>query len=583
MSIEEAIPYYTPEWAKHVVWYQVFPERFSNGDSSNDPTASRIQGELNLELHWEITPWTGDWYERAEWEKALGPNFRDGVFYRRYGGDLQGIINKLDYLQDLGIGALFLNPIFDAVSLHKYDTSHYRHVDRFFGPDPVGDAQIIGGENPIDPSTWQWTSADKLFLQLIREVHERDMKIIIDGVFNHTGTDFWAFRDLKEKQQDSSYTHWYDVISYHNPHSDEPSEFDYHAWWGVKDLPELKEEDGNLIEPIRSHIAAITRRWMDPFGNGNTVDGIDGWRLDVPEENGMPFWKGWCQLVREINPEAYITGEIWDEKAVNWVNGELFTAVMNYQFAKIVQDFMIDRDIPATEFSQRLQNVRQKFPDEANFALQNLMDSHDTPRIASMVFNPGREYDTLGHPEDGFLIRKPNPEERRVQKLISIFQFTYVGAPMIYYGTEAGMWGADDPDNRKPMVWPELTFEPEKHHPLGGDRPIDENQFDHELFDWYKKLASIRNNNKVFRTGSYQELLVDSTRDLFCYMRWLNRDEFGIVILNQQEIEQEINISLISQGLSKSVLVDLLTGGEYTISEGILKCRIKPVSGLILI
>ncbi len=174
--------YHTPEWAKHVIWYQIFPERFRNGDPSNDPTRERINGPKG----WRPSAWTSDWYERAEWEKNMGDNFLDGVYYRRYGGDLQGIIDKLDYLQDLGIGALYLNPIFEAVSLHKYDASCYRHVDRFFGPDPEGDRAIIDQEEPQNRETWQWTAADELFLQLIEEVHNRGMKIIIDGVFSHT-------------------------------------------------------------------------------------------------------------------------------------------------------------------------------------------------------------------------------------------------------------------------------------------------------------------------------------------------------------------------------------------------------------
>mgnify|MGYP002761050365 CR=1 FL=1 len=124
--------YQAPEWARHIIWYQIFPERFCNGDTSNDPTRERVGGPEG----WSISPWTGDWYEQSDWEQELGSNFRQGVFKRRYGGDLQGIIDKLDYLQELGVNGLYLNPVFDAVSLHKYDTSHYHHVDRFFGPDP---------------------------------------------------------------------------------------------------------------------------------------------------------------------------------------------------------------------------------------------------------------------------------------------------------------------------------------------------------------------------------------------------------------------------------------------------------------
>jgi glycosidase len=575
--------YTTPEWAKQVVWYQIFPERFSNGDPSNDPTADRVEGDINLPDDWEISPWTGDWYQRADWETKLGPDFRDGVFYRRYGGDLLGIMDKLDYLQELGIGAIYLNPIFDAVSLHKYDTSHYRHVDRFFGPDPEGDATIIASEDPLDPSSWQWTAADKLFLELIDEVHRRGMKIIIDGVFNHTGTDFWAFRDLQEKQQDSAYRDWYDVISFHKPGANGDSKFEYNGWWGVKDLPELKEIDGTLIEPVRNHIAQITRRWMDPNGDGDPSDGIDGWRLDVPEETGIPFWNEWCNVVRSVNPDAYISGEIWGDAAPNYINGDLFTAVMNYQFAEAVQDFMIDREIGADEFADRLKEVRESLPDEANYVLQNLMDSHDTARLASMTLNPGRKYNTKGKPEEGFSVRKPNEKEIGLQKLIALVQFTYVGAPMIYYGDEAGMWGATDPDNRKPMLWPDKEYEAEHTHPQGSNRMPDENRFNHELFERYKLLASVRNEHEIFQTGKFELVFADSEKDLFSYCRYLDMERFGIVVLNRSEHQQQAEIAMGELQPGGETLTDVLSGKEYAIEEGMVKCTLPPVSGVVLV
>lgn len=572
--------YYTPQWAKRVIWYQIFPERFNNGDPSNDPTADRVSGDRELPDHWEISPWTGDWYERAEWEKELGPDFRDGVFYRRYGGDIQGIIDKLDYIKELGIGAIYLNPVFDAVSLHKYDTSHYHHIDRFFGPDPEGDVAIMEQEDPSDPSTWQWTSADKLFLELVDEVHKRDMKIIIDGVFNHTGTDFWAFNDLEKNQQYSRFKEWYDVIAFDDQSTPEISEFDYNGWWGIKDLPELKEKDGNLVEPVRNHIANITRRWMAP--DGDIAKGVDGWRLDVPEEIGTPFWKEWCRLVREINPEAYIVGEIWDEKAAGYLNGELFTAVMNYQFAKAVQDYMIDREISAEDFASRLDHVRDTFPDEANYVVQNLMDSHDTPRVASMILNPGREYDKEGTPEEGFNVRKPNEQERQIQRLIALMQYTYIGASMIFYGTEAGMWGADDPDDRKPMLWPDKEYEVEKTHPLDGERPADENKFDHDLFNWYKRLAEIRNSNSVLQTGKFERLVVDSEKNIYSFARFHNDEEFIFVVLNRSEHEQDVEIPLSHFKTAGNSLSDLITGDKLSAEEGVLRFAINPVSGVIL-
>lgn len=577
--ISEGATYKPPEWAKHVIWYQIFPERFRNGDPSNDPTTDRVGGPKG----WRLSPWTGDWYKRADWEKSLGNTFRDGVFKRRYGGDLQGIIDKLDYLQELGIGAIYLNPIFDAVSLHKYDTSHYHHVDRFFGPDPKGDVEIMKQENPNDPSTWQWTSADKLFLELIQEVHKREMKIIIDGVFNHTGTDFWAFRDLLQKQEESAFKNWYSVNSFADP-SDGKEGFSYDGWWGVKSLPELKEVNGTLVKPVREHIFAITKRWMDPDSDGDPSDGVDGWRLDVPEEVGKDFWREWCALVRKINPDAYTVGEIWSVNGKDWVNEELFDATMNYPFTEAVQNYMIDESLRSSEFVNQLHHLRQGFPDGAEFVLQNLMESHDTPRLASMIVNPGRDFDTKTKPEEGFNVRKPTSEERRIQKLIALFQYTYIGAPMIFYGTEAGMWGADDPDDRKPMLWQEFEYEPENSHPFKEERPADENRFDEDLFRWYKKLGEIRNEHLALRTGYFQELLVDNEKNIFAFARFLNDQMFCLVAINRSEKPQLINIPLEKFVVKEdSHLENVITGSQARIEKEKAAITLPPVSGAILL
>ena len=569
--------YHAPEWARHIIWYQIFPERFCNGDQSNDPTRERIGGPEG----WTISPWTGDWYEQSDWEQELGSNFRKGVFKRRYGGDLQGIINKLDYLQELGVNGLYLNPVFDAVSLHKYDTSHYHHVDRFFGPDPEGDVAIMEQEDPHDPETWQWTSADKLLLELIEEVHKRGMRIILDGVFNHTGTDFWAFRDLKEHQQDSRYKDWYAVKSFRKP--DNGTDFDYNGWWGVKSLPELKEVNGTLVQPVREHIFDITRRWMDPNGDGDPSDGIDGWRLDVPEEIGKDFWREWNALVRDINPEAYTVGEIWTNKSREWINEELFTAAMNYPFTEAVQNYMIDESISASEFLNQLRELRHALPDGAPLVQQNLMDSHDTPRLASMIVNPGREFDSDTKPEEGFDVRKPNTQERRIQKLIALIQFTYVGAPMIYYGTEAGMWGADDPDDRKPMTWPDMDFAPEKAHPLGHDRPTDDTNFDKRIFNWYQKLAHIRSNHLALQTGEFKELLVDNTRNVWAFARFLNNRMFAIPVVNRSDKSQRIAIPMDTFEVHEGKhLENVITGSGLQVRDGTVELVLPPLSGAIL-
>ena len=201
------------------------------------------------------------------------------------------MLEKLDYLQDLGITAIYFNPLNDSPSLRKYDVRHYRHIDRNFGPDPAGDSAIIDEETPIDPSFWQWTAADKLFLKLIDEVHMRGMRLIMDYSWNHTGIKFWAWEDLKKNQAKSRYKDWYEIISFDDPKTAE-DEFRYEGWLGVKTLPELKKInvsnkkkglvfEGDLHPEVKTHIFNITRRWLDPNGDGDPSDGVDGFRLDV--------------------------------------------------------------------------------------------------------------------------------------------------------------------------------------------------------------------------------------------------------------------------------------------------------------
>ncbi len=527
-----------PEWSKQAVWYQIFPERFRNGDTTNDPTAESIGAPDN----WEITSWTGDWYQRSHWEQRVGPRFQDFVRMRRYGGDLQGVIDKLDYLKEIGVNAIYFNPVFEARSHHKYDARSYRHIDRFFGPNPEKDAEIIASEDPDDPSTWKWTTADSLFLKLLKKAHQKDMHVIIDGVFNHTGREFWAFQDILERQKESPYKDWYDIKSFDDPATADTNEFDYSGWWGYKGLPEFREKDGNLVKPVREHIFRITRRWMDPDGDGDPSDGVDGWRLDVVQDVGMPFWEAWHEHVRSINPEAYTTAEVWSDEAGRYVGEGPFTSVMNYRFAKALQQFLIDREISAAEFDRKLKEIRESFPDSANHVLQNLIDSHDTPRLASMVVNPGREYDRNGQPSDGFNVRRPEYEERELKKMVALFQFMYIGTPMIYYGTEAGMFGADDPHNRKPMVWSDKQYREEINHPLSKKRPRDDNNFKWNMFIWYKNIGLIHQKNEVFHTGRYKTLVADQNRDVFMFARYMKNGDVGLVIVNPTEHAQKIRI-----------------------------------------
>ena len=472
-----------PAWAADAVFYQLFPERFRNGDTSNDPTRASLETPLDrVPENWAVTPWTSDWYARPAWETARGDDFYDnGVFDRRYGGDLQGVIDKLDYLKDLGINTIYFNPVFYARSLHKYDGNSFHHVDPHFGPDPAGDFALMATETS-DPATWHPTEADKLFYRLLDEAHARGLRIIIDGVFNHTGRDFFAFENLRNEQADSPYTDWYVVETFDDPATAE-NEFKYAGWWGVETLPEFADTaDGSDLHPgPKEYVFDATARWMDPDGDGDPSDGIDGWRLDVANEVPVKFWTDWNAHVRELNPDAYTVTEIWEE-ADEFVRVGGFSATMNYHgFAFPVKGFLIDGTASASDFAAMLDERREDYPEVVQYALQNLVDSHDTDRVASMIVNAGGQ--DYMHPEkydydvgervsprggnDAYSVRAPNAAEREIQRLVVLMQMAYVGPPMLYYGTEAGMWGADDPDDRKPMLWADLSYDDECADPLG--------------------------------------------------------------------------------------------------------------------
>ncbi|MDG5766131.1 glycoside hydrolase family 13 protein [Balneolales bacterium ANBcel1] len=587
-----------PDWAVDAVWYQIFPERFRNADPSNDPVPERIGDPHSWGLGapdgWEISPWTGDWYQRADWEQRVGPDFYDFVFTRRYGGDLQGVIDKLDYLSDLGITVIYLNPVFDAVSLHKYDASHFHHIDRHFGPDPEGDIEIMAQEDPADPDTWQWTSADKLFLELVDEARARGIRIVLDGVWNHVGRDFWAFRDVLEHGAASRYADWFKITEFSDEYEDG---FDYQGWWGYKGLPEFTEDDDNLHPEVRDHILAVTERWMAP--DGDTARGIAGWRLDMVEEVGHGFWREWHNLVYELNPEALTVAEIWDDRARDYVADDLFGVVMNYRWAFATHAFLVRQSKSPSEFAGRLADLLGDFPERTNLAMMNLLDGHDTERLASMIVN--NEYGYKGGMDDEeqskirdidntYDVRAPDEQERRIHELVALFQFTGPGAPMVYYGTEAGMWGADDPDDRKPMVWPDLDFDDEINHPYSRRRPRDAVAFDHDLHARYRLLARIRTESEALRSGAFTLLLADDDSGLLAFARH-TADDLALVVLNRSDEPHHLELDLKSSGLATATLpdhegrrfVDRITTTEYRLHDNRLELSLPPESGAVLI
>ena len=587
-STTEESSEFVPQWAKTVVWYQIFPERFRDGDSSNNPTMKDILGADPKEppKAWQVHPWGSDWYKLQPYEKQNGePEMWKHLLRRRYGGDLQGIIDKLDYLHDLGITAIYLNPVFQAPSLHKYDGESYHHIDPTFGPDPEGDRKLIATENPLDPSTWVWTSADELALKLIREAHKRGMKIIFDGVFNHLGYNSFAFQDVVKNQQNSPYKDWFIIKSWDDPQKG--TSFDYEGWFGVKSLPELREDSTGIVEGPRQYIFNATERWMNPKGAG-IENGIDGWRLDVAFCVGHPFWKKWRKHVRSINPEAYMTAEIVDtpDKVKPYMQGDEFDGEMNYNFAFAAAEFFFNPDsmrISATEFDSKLKALRELYPPGVAYVSQNLFGSHDSNRIGSHIVNRGignfrdwgKYFNTsvaLNNPN--YSTRKPQAKDIALQKLFVIMQMTYVGAPMVYYGDEAGMWGGNDPDSRKPMIWPDIRFEDEVYNADGTTHTPDKVEINSSLFEHYKKLIHIRKENPALQQGTYKTLLADNKKDLLVFERRY-KGESIIVVLNNSSREAEIALPELKGQCYK----DLLSSKEFKASS---KIAVDGKWGLVL-
>jgi glycosidase len=495
-------------------------------------------------------------------------------------------------LQDLGINAIYLNPIFESPSLHKYDASMYHHIDNNFGPNPELDRKIWQQEDPCNPSTWKWTTADSLFLQLIEECHNRNIRIIIDGVFNHVGTTFWAFQDVMEKQEKSLYKDWFTIKSWDDPVTEE-NEFDYECWAGARDLPEFKEDENGLVEVVKNHIHEIVKRWMDPNQDGDPSDGIDGWRLDVAEKVNINFWKEFRTWIRAINPEAYTTGELWWDDWQNnimvnsapWLHGDAFDAVMNYRFANAVKEFVIDvkNKISVKDFVDSINSYMNDYPRENVFVLQNLMDSHDVDRLPSQIINPDNWYDHDANPAQNpeYNVRKPNDEELLIQRFIVAIQITLPGAPMIYYGDEAGMWGGDDPDCRKPMVWPGFYYEPETTHPFGQSRPEDKVIFDQNLFDWYKKLFHIRNDNSILSLGDINFFLIDNDSEILGFERIMGQDKM-FIILNNKNKSSDFKLEFNESHPEEYIFTDLIEGRDLRCINGRIDLSLKPYQILIL-
>jgi glycosidase len=561
-------PLQNPDWAKGAVWYQIFAERFRNGNPLNDPKGPDVYP----------TPWNAHWYEptpeelaahRARYKMApdepLTPptpynNLFHVVWDRRYGGDLQGVVEKLDELADLGVTAIYFNPVFEAQSMHKYDATDFRHIDDNFGTPadagPVPDVFTPPPSDLTDPATWGWTAADRYFVDvLIPEARARGIRIVIDGVFNHTGRLFPAFQDIVEKGAASPYADWFFAV-----YGEDGSLESWTAWDGPSGwLPKFKQNaDRSLVAPVEKHIIDITRRWMDPNNDGDPSDGIDGWRLDVPLDVGLPFWERWRRVVKSINPDAVIIAEIWDE-ADPYLRGQHFDTHMNYPFARAVLDWMTgDRDTTSELLASRLEATFADAP-QTNLIHQNLFSSHDSDRYVSKLLNPGRpEYDAGNRIQDGgsnlaYKEVKP-PDDIYALSLVGVaIQATYIGAPCIYYADEVGAWGADDPSDRKPYPWPDK----------GGNLNPDDTIVP-GIRDAYRAWFRLRQDptiGPILRYGDVRH--VDTgTPDVFAFVRSLNGVEVHVVA---NRAKTPFNASAILPGIDDA-LVDGLSARYWIVS-----------------
>ena len=401
------------------------------------------------------------------------------------------------------------------------------------------------------------------------------MHIIIDGVFNHVGLTFWAFQDVLQNRENSKFFDWFNIEGSGLPDKShlnkfvelpEPfipecsSSFKYTGY--VKDLPAFRQDELGPIEPIRNHFHEIIKRWMDPNGDGNPADGIDGWRLDVAERVQIKFWDIFGNWVREINPNAYITGEVWWKDYWNnkqfdaspWLEPGRFDGVMNYKFADAMFKFFIDQEqqMKPSELKNSLESYIHDYGNTRVHYLQNLLGSHDMERLASAITNPDRWIDHANNlqwnPE--FVVRKPNFEERNLQKTIIAFQFTFIGTPYIYYGDEVGIWGADDPDCRKPMIWNEFDYEDETLHfcDYTGDcnfpRGIDKVNVDTDLLNFYKDMIHLRNHNPVLQSGIYKTHFIDDSNGIFSFERSLGKQKL-IAIFNSSNEKYNIKKKIL--------------------------------------
>jgi glycosidase len=482
----------TPDWVKHAVFYQIFPDRFAKRDD--------YPGQLSTNPK-QFEPWSD-------------PPTPQG--YK--GGNLWGVIDQLDYLQDLGITAIYLTPIFQSACNHRYHTHDYYQID-----------PILGGNDA--------------FAALLDRAHEREMKIVIDGVFNHASRGFYFFNDILENGPHSPWLDWFRIEKWPLSAYDGELPANYVSWVGNRALPQFNHDNPD----VRDYIMQVGEHWIR--------QGIDGWRLDVPFEVKTPgFWVEFRDRIKALNPEAYIVGEVWKD-AGRWLDGTQFDAVMNYEFTgptiayvagdRVVREFVEFHDydpypaLNAQEYGQKIQDLLDLYPWEIQLAQLNLLDSHDTPRMVTLA-----------------------SEDIPSFKLAALLKMTFPGAPCIYYGDEVGLNGGHDPDCRK-------TFP-------------DSQQWNQDVYQMYRQLIALRHQYPALRTGHYEILLAQDS--LYAFVRTLPGADDAIVAVNAGDEPEQLNLETLSPTAKGLELKygDTSTAQSLRSDGTVISFELPPRSGCIL-
>lgn len=421
---------YVPKWAEDVIWYQIFPDRFRNGNEDINPD------------------------ECCEWNEDV-----ELSNHKFFGGDLYGIFEKLDYLQELGITGLYLTPIFKSPTVHKYDTTDYFEIDESFGD-------------------------KEIFKKLVNEVHRRGMKIMLDAVFNHIGDEHKFWKDVLKNQEESKYKDYFHIRKFPVDEKKEEKDLNFDTFAYASNMPKWNTENPE----VRKYLINVAKYWIEEFD-------IDGWRLDVANEVSFDFWRDFSNEVRSIKKDFYVLGEIWFNSA-KWINPGYFDAVMNYTIGFPIKEMFLEEKIDSETMTKKLFTSMMKYSDMHNKVGFNLIDSHDTERVL---------YSAKG-------------DKQKVKNAFT-FMFLLKGSPMLYYGTEIGLNGGEDPNNRGIMLW--------------GDGKIDKN-----LLSFYKDLIKFRKNLKTFLKECIIEYIEKENLDLWKFKA--NNNQEMLVYFNKSKEEIEI-------------------------------------------